>query len=264
MHTDRKIGFAMGILLIGIVAALFFRNEPLLSTKVPGVRRERELNQQLRDRDAAVYLNDKVSEAGNEFVQDNQPWTLRDVLKKMDERNKTAPVPVGARSFAQPASDEVNEEELDGYRPKKRRNHVSSDYGPSADLVRLAEAAPGTHDSARRELGPLPPLPSVEEPEVRKAAPPETTTNVSGLPQGEVPAGTDVPNFDFQPPESFDEYVVKYGDTLSGIAQRTLGSQKKYIDIYNANRDRMASPDRLDVGKPLRIPRVAESDRMRL
>ena len=48
MHTDRKIGFAMGILLVGIVAALFFRNEPLLSTRVSGVRREQELNERLR------------------------------------------------------------------------------------------------------------------------------------------------------------------------------------------------------------------------
>ena len=47
----------------------------------------------------------------------------------------------------------------------------------------------------------------------------------------------------------------------TGIAQRTLGAQSKYMDIYNANRDRMASPDRLDVGKPLRIPRVAEAER---
>lgn len=93
MHTDRKIGFAMGILLIGIVAALFFRNEPLLSTKVPGVRRERELNQQLRDRDAAVYLNDKVSEAGDESVQENQPWTLRDVLKRWTKGIKRPPCP---------------------------------------------------------------------------------------------------------------------------------------------------------------------------
>lgn len=264
MHTDRKIGFAMGILLIGIVAALFFRNEPLLSTKVPGVRRERELNQRLRERDAAIYLNDKVSDTGSEFVQDDQPWTLRDVLKKMDERNKTVPVPVGAHSFAQRTSDEFNDEELDGYRPKKRRNQVSSDDGASAAAVRIAETIPDTLNSARRELGPLPPLPPVEAPAVRLTAPPATTTDVSGFPQGEVAAGSDAPDFDFQPPESFDEYVVKYGDTLSGIAQRTLGSQKKYIEIYNANRDRMASPDRLDVGKPLRIPRVAESGRLRL
>ncbi|HRA86561.1 MAG TPA: LysM peptidoglycan-binding domain-containing protein, partial [Planctomycetaceae bacterium] len=61
--------------------------------------------------------------------------------------------------------------------------------------------------------------------------------------------------------ELFEEYVVKYGDTLSGIALRMLGAQSKYMEIYNANRDRVASPDRLDVGKPLRIPRVAEADR---
>ena len=126
MHTDRKIGFAMGILLIGIVAALFFRNEPLLSTKVPGVRRERELNQRLRERDAAVYLNDSLTEVTAEPQQNEQPWTLRDVLKKMDERNKTAPVPVGARPFAQDSPVKLKDIDLDGYRPKKRQNLVES------------------------------------------------------------------------------------------------------------------------------------------
>jgi len=72
---------------------------------------------------------------------------------------------------------------------------------------------------------------------------------------------SDTPASGFKPPEVFEEYVVKYGDTLSGIAQRKLGSQKRFLDIYNANQDRMASPDRLEVGKPLRIPRVAENNR---
>ena len=63
----------------------------------------------------------------------------------------------------------------------------------------------------------------------------------------------------FQPPADFEEYVVKYGDTLSGIAQKFLGSQSRYQEIYEANRDRMSSPDRLDVGKPLRIPHVASN-----
>ena len=62
MHTDRKIGFAMGILLIGIVAALFFRNEPLVDSSVPTVRRERELNQRLRERDVAVYMKDDTED----------------------------------------------------------------------------------------------------------------------------------------------------------------------------------------------------------
>ena len=78
MHTDRKIGFAMGILLIGIVAALFFRNEPLLLTDVPAVRRERELNARLRERDVAVYLNDSKTEtpdaADAGLPADNRWW----------------------------------------------------------------------------------------------------------------------------------------------------------------------------------------------
>jgi len=57
--------------------------------------------------------------------------------------------------------------------------------------------------------------------------------------------------------DEFDEYIVKYGDTLSAIAERMLGSQARYLEIFEANRDRMSSPDRLDVGKPIRIPRVS-------
>ena len=45
MHPDRKIGIAMGILLIGVVAALFFRNEPLAEEESGlSVSREQQLN----------------------------------------------------------------------------------------------------------------------------------------------------------------------------------------------------------------------------
>ena len=135
MHTDRKIGFAMGILLIGIVAALFFRNEPLLSTTVPGVRREQELNARLRERDVAVYLNDAVPVDPLEAAQNNPPWTLRDELQQMDQRNKTAPVPVGAKSIAVDSRVKITDDELDGYRPKKRQNsHEKSQTESSSGL----------------------------------------------------------------------------------------------------------------------------------
>jgi len=262
MHTDRKIGFAMGILLIGIVAALFFRNEPLISTKVPGVRRERELNQRLRERDAAVYLNDKTPDAVSEQSKDTQPWTLRDVLEKMDARNKTAPVPVGAGSFSQRSVNELNHEVLDGYRPKKRRNPVENLNAKSPEPDQRLRSQPVVSTPDDRAFGALPPLMPIQTDQPERIALPELSGG--DLRIAETNLGKSPPDFDFQPPESFDEYVVKYGDTLSGIAQRILGAQKKYIDIYNANRDRMSSPDRLEVGKPLRIPRVAESDRTRL
>lgn len=258
MHSDRKIGFAMGILLIGIVAALFFRNEPLLSTRVPGVRREQELNERLRERDIAVYLNDSDADNSPVAPQNDQPWTLRDVLQKMDERNKTAPVPVGAKSKAVDPVVGIADEELDGYRPKKRRkyNESAATEPPSGLRGLLQERDEPV--SGNRDFDTLPPLLPVEplSPDVAKL--PSLPLSEPGGSKDGLPS--DTPTFDFQPPADFEEYVVKYGDTLSGIAQRMLGSPKKFMDIYNANRDRMASPDRLDVGKSLRIPRVVENE----
>jgi len=259
MHTDRKIGFAMGILLVGIVAALFFRNEPLLSTRVSGVRREQELNERLRERDVAVYLDDKISDEPPEKAQNEQPWTLRDVLQKMDERNKTAPVPVGAGSIAVDRVVEIVDEELDGYRPKKRRNINDTPAAESSSGLRGVFPEQEQPDAGAKEFGALPPLFPVEPSRpVAVKLPPLPFTEPGGSKDG---LPVDAPAADFQPPEVFEEYVVRYGDTLSGIAQRMLGSQKKFMDIYNANQDRMASPDRLDIGKPLRIPRVAETER---
>ena len=234
MHTDRKIGFAMGILLIGIVAALFFRNEPLLQPDVPAVRRERELNEKLRERDVAVYLNESKADVPVMFDQsDEQPWTLRDVLQNMDERNKSLPSPdasSGKRGVA--ATDGRPTASLDGFRrTKDARDQIA---------LHRVEAPPATASEpveARSSLPPLfpltEPLPSIPAPDPAVAA------------------------SEWQIPEDCDEYVVRFGDTLSGIAQQMLGSQAKYQQIFDANRDRMASPDKLEVGKPIRIPRIA-------
>ncbi|MDX2200833.1 MAG: LysM domain-containing protein [Phycisphaerae bacterium] len=50
------------------------------------------------------------------------------------------------------------------------------------------------------------------------------------------------------------EYTVKTGDSLTSIAQKMLGSSKRWRDIYRMNRDRLESPDALPLGVRLRIP----------
>lgn len=50
-------------------------------------------------------------------------------------------------------------------------------------------------------------------------------------------------------------YQVKAGETLSSIAQKELGSIDKYKDIYELNKDRLASPDIIYVGTLLKMPR---------
>ena len=49
-------------------------------------------------------------------------------------------------------------------------------------------------------------------------------------------------------------YTVQSGDSLSAISRKVYGTPTRWIDIYQANRDRMTSENALRVGQELRIP----------
>jgi len=49
-------------------------------------------------------------------------------------------------------------------------------------------------------------------------------------------------------------YTVKSGDTLSKIAKEMLGNANSYMDIFNANRDQLTDPDKIQPGQVLKIP----------
>src|SRR5581483_12303280 len=46
-------------------------------------------------------------------------------------------------------------------------------------------------------------------------------------------------------------YTVKSGDTLSRIAKETLGSANAYMEIFNANRDQLSDPNKIQPGQIL-------------
>ena len=49
-------------------------------------------------------------------------------------------------------------------------------------------------------------------------------------------------------------YTIKSGDTLSAISKRFYGTPTRWIDIYQANRDRLSSESAIRVGQEIRIP----------
>jgi LysM repeat protein len=49
-------------------------------------------------------------------------------------------------------------------------------------------------------------------------------------------------------------YTVKPGDTLSKIAKEFYGNANEYNKIFEANKDQLSSPDRINVGQELKIP----------
>jgi nucleoid-associated protein YgaU len=49
-------------------------------------------------------------------------------------------------------------------------------------------------------------------------------------------------------------YTVKGGDTLSKIAQEMYGSAGDYMKIFEANKDKLSDPNKIQVGQELTIP----------
>lgn len=49
-------------------------------------------------------------------------------------------------------------------------------------------------------------------------------------------------------------HKVVSGDTLGKISKQYLGEAKKYMEIFNANRDQLSNPDLIKVGQELKIP----------
>jgi nucleoid-associated protein YgaU len=50
-------------------------------------------------------------------------------------------------------------------------------------------------------------------------------------------------------------YTVVPGDTLSKIAQDYYGDANQYPKIFNANRNILSDPDKIQPGQVLKIPR---------
>jgi nucleoid-associated protein YgaU len=56
------------------------------------------------------------------------------------------------------------------------------------------------------------------------------------------------------PPKEAARHTVREGETLTELARRYYGDRSLALRIFNSNRDRLLSPDRLPAGTVLVIP----------
>lgn len=68
-------------------------------------------------------------------------------------------------------------------------------------------------------------------------------TVVAGAPAAAVPSN-----------QAGQTYTVKSGDTLSALSKQFYGNANAYMRIFNANRDQLKDPDKIQVGQKLVIP----------
>jgi nucleoid-associated protein YgaU len=57
-------------------------------------------------------------------------------------------------------------------------------------------------------------------------------------------------------PAAATSYTVKPGDTLSRIAREHLGDANAFMEIFNANRDQLSDPNKIQAGQVLKIPQI--------
>lgn len=61
-------------------------------------------------------------------------------------------------------------------------------------------------------------------------------------------------NFDVQRRDLYGEYEVQSGDTLSAIAKKVTLGKLSYQQIFEANKDLLSDPDKIQPGQRLKIP----------
>ena len=104
MERDKKVGLSLGIMLVGIVGAFFFRNDADLQSAAPDLKDPGTIDELIAERDNAPYIvQEKPSTTKTKksvHVPLSDPWDLPDFLKDDEASSSVAyattpdPIPV--------------------------------------------------------------------------------------------------------------------------------------------------------------------------
>jgi hypothetical protein len=220
MQRDMKVGMALGVALVGIVGALFFRRDPAPPAPPPSLQGAEEIDKQISGKARTPYIQglDEYVEPPASAASPAQPtvaktrspteaYEIPDFLTGKDEAEQRAIL--SAKHAAAP--DPIVPQEAAAKRP---------------------ETAGGPEKAPAHNRDWLPD--GVSSPSAPKSAPATA---------GNTDAGA-----------SRRTHVTQPGETLSGLAARYLGSSARFRELYEANRSVLRSPDDLPDGVTLVIP----------
>ncbi|MBL8849858.1 MAG: LysM peptidoglycan-binding domain-containing protein [Planctomycetaceae bacterium] len=118
---------------------------------------------------------------------------------------------------------------------------------PTAEVIEPAEILPGGDGGSELLAGPPEPIP---------------TELVATEPAGDAAQAVPLPEARISAP--MQQYTVRPGDTLSSIAAHLLGNHSRYIELFEANREILPTPDDLQVGMVLNVPGTVAAAALKL
>jgi LysM repeat protein len=133
MHPDKKVGMALGILLVGIVGAFFFRNDTEATEKEDSwkLASAEELDDRIRRGDQVPYLPDR--EAGPSHMGEVPDINIADLIAEIPDVDSTNSVVI-------PQPIRIGE-------PGRSHDLVAPIPSPSSDLKGVDEAVARSGDS---------------------------------------------------------------------------------------------------------------------
>ena len=239
MHPDKKVGLALGILLIGITGAFFFRNEVSEKDDDAQVLADIDkIDQRIRHRSGSPspYLPSRTADGDRSMDLANVPDSpIAGVIPMSPETSVSAPVPLP-----------------DPIRPidEADSDRISPVPFPAADITGLDAAMARSGATSGR----------VEKTAAKsQPAGKQATTNSTSMP-GSVQAGSTVGGLSQGALTEPTLYEVQPGDTLTRISERMLGTHRRFRELFEANRDILETPDDLRPGMKLRLPPDGETN----
>ena len=235
MHPDKKVGLALGILLIGITGAFFFRNDaPSSAQETLTLTDPATLDRKASQKPGAPYFPEPKVEQEN----DDPGSDLASVPESLASDVIPGLPRVGPTGYQGMLAEPIN---VDAFQDSAEQftDRMTPLPSPGRDLDSLENVLARNAESRRSDRAV-----SVEGAENDVVVDGSLGSSVAGQSLGQ----------STQTQPQFITHEVVAGDNLSRLAMKYLGSHSKYLTLYEANRDLLATPDDLSLGMKLKIP----------
>jgi len=239
MHPDKKVGLALGIFLIGITGAFFFRNDaPVPAQDTLTLTDPESLDRKASQKPGAPYFPERSTDEDRSELVDVPELPASDVIPGLPRVG-----PTGYQGMlAEPINVVVDSEAVEHFADRMTPLPLPGRDVDSLEHVPARSIAVRSDDAALKETSPV------------------ISDHVDGWLASASADPTEVALSETQP--AFITHEVVAGDNLSKLAEQYLGNHAKYLALYEANRDVLASPNDLSLGMKLKIPRKSASSRI--
>lgn len=219
MHRDKKVGLALAILLCSIVGAFFFRDDAP-RTNGPELRDPQRLDQEIAHQNRKPY-------------QESNPGRATERSRNGNGFNPND-LPDFLREGSTPGQGTAQRNRVNGSRDPlfgNDRNPKSTDPSTLAPPPQDTPAVPIPLHNSEWDVAN-----NDNSAARRNGVDAMTATSAKGR-----------------------THTVTDGETLSSIAGKYLGSQARYQEVFQANRDQLKSANDLKIGMKLNIPDRTET-----